>query len=118
MPHSCIIQSASLIPRSEPPMSNRKLPANFRSAVAKSAAEPDLSRAQKLVLEMMAIPAKSGDEAVVAKYIREALLEAGAPADAITTDNANKQALIKGDTGNLILKLPGTVKGPRRMLSA
>ncbi len=80
--------------------------------------EPDLARAQKLVLEMMAIPAKSGEEAVVAKYIRECLLAAGAQADAITTDNANKQALIKGDTGNLIFKLPGTVKAPRRMLSA
>jgi tripeptide aminopeptidase len=67
---------------------------------------------------MMAIPAKSGEEAIVARYIRDVLLKAGAPAEAITTDNANKPALIKGDTGNLILKLPGTVKGPRRMLSA
>jgi tripeptide aminopeptidase len=99
-------------------MSSRKLPANSRSAASKAAVEPDLERAQKLVLEMMAIPAKSGEEAIVAKYIREVLLAAGAPADAITTDNANKPALIKGDIGNLILKLPGTVKGPRRMLSA
>jgi len=99
-------------------MSSRKLPANSRSAANNSAVEPDLDRAQKLVLEMMAIPAKSGQEAVVAKYIREVLIEAGAPAEAITTDNANKPALIKGDTGNLILQLPGTVKAPQRMLSA
>jgi len=69
-------------------------------------------------MELMAIPAKSGEEAPVAAYIREKLLAAGAPADAIVTDNAQKQALIKGNTGNLILKLPGTVKGPRRMLTA
>jgi tripeptide aminopeptidase len=99
-------------------MSNRKSSKISQAAAIKSAVEPDLVRAQILVLEMMAIPAKSGGEAVVAKYIRERLLEAGAPAEAITTDNANKSALIKGDTGNLILKLPGTVKGPRRMLSA
>ncbi|HEY2415470.1 MAG TPA: M20/M25/M40 family metallo-hydrolase [Pirellulaceae bacterium] len=99
-------------------MSKSKSPANPKSPAHKPAVEPDLNRAQKLVLEMMAIPAKSGGEAVVAKYIRERLLEAGAPAEAITTDNANKPALIKGDTGNLIFKLPGTVKGPRRMLSA
>ena len=79
---------------------------------------PDLARAEKLVLELMAIPGKSGEEAAVAEYIRGKLLAAGAPADAIKTDNAHKQALIAGNTGNLILKLPGTQKGPRRMLSA
>jgi tripeptide aminopeptidase len=98
--------------------SSSKPQAKSQVASIESAVEPDLARAQQLVLEMMAIPAKSGEEAIVAKYIRECLLHAGAPADAITTDNANKHALIKGDTGNLIFKLPGTVKGPRRMLSA
>jgi len=100
-------------------MSKRKSSASAESAAAASSAtEPDLARAQQLVLEMMAISAKSGEEAIVAKYIRELLLAAGAPADAITTDNAHKSALIKGDIGNLIFKLPGTIKGPRRMLSA
>src|SRR5438128_12514317 len=79
---------------------------------------PDLDRAQKLVLELMAIPAKSGEEAPVAEYIRAKLIAAGAPADAIVADNANKHALVKGNTGNLIFKLLGTVKGPRRMLTA
>src|SRR5437868_8005987 len=79
---------------------------------------PDLNRAQQLVLDLMSIPAKSGEEAPVAAYIREMLLAAGAPADAIVTDNAQKQALIKGNIGNQILKLPGTVKGPRRLLTA
>src|SRR5947199_9754043 len=66
----------------------------------------------------MAIPAKSGEEAPVADYIRQKLLAAGAPAGAMLPDNANKQALVKGNTGNLILKLPGTIKAPRRMLTA
>ncbi len=79
---------------------------------------PDLLRAQQIVLELMAIPAKSGEEAPVAAYIRQRLLGAGAPAEAIVTDNAQRHALIKGDTGNLILKLPGTEKAPRRMLTA
>jgi tripeptide aminopeptidase len=97
-------------------MTNRKLPTNPKARGA--SATPDVKRAEKLALELMAIPAKSGEEAVVADYIREKLLAAGAPADAIATDNANERTLIKGNTGNLILKLPGTVKGPRRMLSA
>jgi tripeptide aminopeptidase len=99
-------------------MSNRKLPVKTRSVTSDDGTAPDLSRAQKLVLELMAIPAKSGEELVVADYIRKKLLAAGASADAITTDNATKQALIKGNTGNLILKLPGTDKAPRRMLTA
>jgi len=96
-------------------MTNRKLP---KTSPPAAAAAPDLARAQKLVLELMAIPAKSGDEAVVAAYLREKLLAAGAPADSIVTDNANDRAIIKGNTGNLILKLPGSTKAPRRMLSA
>ena len=52
----------------------------------------------------MAIPGKSGEEAAVAEYIRGKLLAAGAAADAIVTDNANKHALIAGNTGNLILR--------------
>ena len=98
-------------------MSSRKSPTNTPATTSKSA-EPDLPRAQQLVLEMMAIPAKSGEEAIVADYIRKCLLAAGAPEDAITTDNSNKSTLIKGNTGNLIFKLPGTLKGPRRMLTA
>src|SRR5438067_1986290 len=98
------------------PMTKR-LPAASRPSSV-SGASPDLKRAERLVLELMAIPAKSGEEAPVAAYLRDKLLAAGAPADAVITDNAQKQAIIRGNTGNLILKLPGTVKGPRRMLSA
>ena len=38
---------------------------------------PDLARAQQLVLELMAIPGKSGEEAAVADYIRGKLLRRG-----------------------------------------
>ena len=95
-------------------MTNRKLLPSPESRTP----SPNLARAQQLVLELMAIPGKSGDEAAVAEYIRGKLLAAGAAAEAIKTDSAQKQALIAGNTGNLILKLPGTLKGPRRMLSA
>lgn len=96
-------------------MSNRKLP---RPEPRTLNPEPSLDRAQQLVLELMAIPGKSGEEAAVAEYIRGKLLAASAPAEAIRTDAAHKQALIAGNTGNLILKLPGTLKAPRRMLTA
>src|SRR5262245_56448358 len=116
MLHSCMIDAASLLPSVQTTMMKRMR--RPKSDLATSGHQLDLSRAQKLVMELMAIPAKSGEEAPVAAYIREKLLAAGAPADAIVTDNAQKHALIKGNTGNLILKLPGTLKGPMRMLTA
>src|SRR5439155_12099108 len=106
--HFCIIQPSRIRQVFNPPMTNRKLPATAKAMVAELDPAPDLARAQQVVLELMAIPAKSGEEAPVAEYIRQKLLAAGAPADAIVTDNANKQALIKGNTGNFIFRLPGT----------
>jgi tripeptide aminopeptidase len=97
-------------------MSNRKPPITSKPADVKSS--PDLARAERLVLELMAIPGKSGEEAAVAEYIREKLVAAGAPSGSVSADNANKHALIAGNTGNLILRLPGTAKAPRRMLTA
>ncbi|WP_425618732.1 M20/M25/M40 family metallo-hydrolase [Anatilimnocola sp. NA78] len=79
---------------------------------------PDLVRAEKMILDLLPIPGKSGEEGKVAEFIRQQLLAAGADEKAITFDNANRSTLIKGEIGNLIFKLPGTKKAPRRMLSA
>ena len=66
----------------------------------------------------MAIAGKSGEEKAVADHIRAELLEAGAKPSQISVDNAQKKCPVKGDTGNLIFHLPGTIKGPRRLLMA
>ena len=71
-----------------------------------------------LVLELMAIPGQPGDEAAVATAITKKLRAAGAPVAAIQSDTAHRRTPIKGNTGNLVLKLPGTVRGPRRVLMA
>lgn len=111
--HSCIIQPTPIRPRVP-----RHHMSKSKATPVSSPSSCDQPRAQQLVLELMAIPAKSGEEAIVADFIRKVLHAAGAPASAIVTDNAHKQALIAGNTGNLILKLPGTFKAPRRMLTA
>ncbi|MGB0387430.1 MAG: M20/M25/M40 family metallo-hydrolase [Ardenticatenaceae bacterium] len=80
--------------------------------------EPNLERAVDIVMRMMAIPGKTGEEGRVATFIREQLRAAGAPAEAIQTDDANLRTPVRSDTGNLILKLPGTKPGARRLLSA
>ncbi|MGE3317314.1 MAG: M20/M25/M40 family metallo-hydrolase, partial [Planctomycetaceae bacterium] len=68
--------------------------------------------------EMMAIPGKSCEETRVAEFIRKKLTAAGIPRSAILVDDSTKRIPHGGAIGNLIVKLPGTVKGPRRMLMA
>src|SRR5690242_339318 len=76
------------------------------------------AEALRLVMEMMAIPGRSGEEAAVMNFIRENLIAAGVPKSAMTFDDANRRTPLGGQTGNLVLKLPGTIRGPRRMLAA
>jgi tripeptide aminopeptidase len=82
------------------------------------APEPDLDEALRLVMQLMAIPGLSGEEAGVAAFITKRLRDAGAPASAIRTDRAHRRTPLSGDTGNLILRLPGTTRAPRRLLMA
>ncbi|MGI9457151.1 MAG: M20/M25/M40 family metallo-hydrolase [Aeoliella sp.] len=72
----------------------------------------------ELVTELMAIPGVSCQEGAVMERVRAGLLQAGAEAKMLRFDTAHKKTLVAGQVGNLILKLPGTVRGPRRMLSA
>jgi tripeptide aminopeptidase len=46
------------------------------------------------------------------------LLRAGAPKTAIRTDSAHQRTPERGEAGNLILRLPGTIRAPRRLFSA
>ncbi len=83
-----------------------------------TAIEIDSRFATDLVMQMMAIPGKSGEEAGIAEFIIQTLCSGGVPASAITEDNTHKKSPIGGQRGNLIVKLPGTVRGPRRLLMA
>ena len=79
---------------------------------------PDLAAARKLVLELMAIRGGSGDEKLVAERIVKHLRDAGCPKDAVLFDTAHTKTPLEGNVGNLIVKLPGTMPGPRRLLMA
>src|SRR5947207_11075234 len=76
------------------------------------------SEALALVMEMMAIPGRSGEEAAVMDFVRGKLLKAGVPASQLSFDDAHRRTPIGGQVGNMILKLPGTTRTPRRMLVA
>jgi len=82
------------------------------------APEPELDAAFELVMQLMAIPGRSGEERAIIDFIRRRVLKAGAPADGIAIDETPKHSPLGGQTGGLVLQLPGTLRGPRRLLMA
>lgn len=72
----------------------------------------------ELLLELLAIPGRSGEEGAVAATIVSLLQRGGVPPEAIQHDTAHKKSPRGGEVGNLIVRLPGTVRGPRRLLMA
>jgi tripeptide aminopeptidase len=66
----------------------------------------------------MSIPGASGSESEVAEHVRSLLLQAGADSSLIFMDDAHKRTPLKGNCGNLILRLPGKRSRPRRLLMA
>ncbi len=106
-----------------PPREKRTRPVAKRSKqkhapTSTSAPEPDLRRAESLLLKLLKITGPSCHEAEVARFVTDELRRAGVPAGAIETDQAHRRSRCRGDVGNLICRLPGTMRGPRRMLMA
>lgn len=79
---------------------------------------PAADRPVALLMDLLALPGPSGGEAAVADYISTRLRSAGVAASALSSDRAYKHGVPGGAVGNLVLKLPGAVRGPRRMLVA
>lgn len=81
---------------------------------------PAIDKAEALALfqELTAIPGKSGEEAVVAEAVVKKLRRAGVPAACFAFDEAHKRSPYGGQCGNLICRLPGTKRSPRRLFSA
>ena len=94
----------------------RPAPTERQSAAA--APQPDLAAARRVLLDLLAIPGVSGQEKDVAERIVKWLRDAGCPASAIAFDSAHTKTPLRGNVGNLIVKLPGTFAGPRRLLMA
>ncbi len=75
-------------------------------------------RAESLLMRLLKIPGVSGRETRVMEFITDQLRRAGLPAGAIQFDKAHLRSPLGGEIGNLACKLPGTVRGSRRMLMA
>ena len=78
---------------------------------------PD-EQATRLLMQLLAIPGPSGGERKVVEFLRQQLGKAGVSSSELKTDDAQRRSALGGEVGNLVLRLPGTVRGPRRMLSA
>jgi tripeptide aminopeptidase len=76
------------------------------------------AEALQLVMDMMAIPGPPGEEAAVMEFIYQQLRVVGVKPTALAVDDAHRRSPISGQVGNLVLSLPGTLRAPRRMLSA
>jgi tripeptide aminopeptidase len=68
------------------------------------------------LMRCLAIPGVSRRESKIAEWIREDLIDAGAPPESIMMDNSHKA--FGGECGNIIVNIPGTMEGPRRALVA
>lgn len=75
-------------------------------------------KAIRRVMDLISINGGSCQEDDVSVWIQKTLKDAGVPASSISIDTAHKKSPAGGTTGNLIVKLKGTVKGPRRLLMA
>ena len=80
--------------------------------------EPDPDEALSLLMELLAIPGVSGREGQVAEYLIRRLRQDGVPESEIEHDAAHRRSPYGGEVGNLVCRLPGTLRGPRRMLTA
>jgi tripeptide aminopeptidase len=76
------------------------------------------TRVIDLLMQLLALPGPSGGELAVAEFIVAQLMQAGLPDGAVAFDQAHKKSPHGGAIGNLAVRLPGTMKAPRRMLSA
>ena len=79
---------------------------------------PDLDRATDLVLELIKIPGTSGGEQQVADFIQEKILRAGGNLKFMESDQAHQRTRLKGQRGNLVFRIKGIPRSPRRMLVA
>ncbi len=75
-------------------------------------------RAIELLMKLLAIPGPSGREGRVVEFLRQQLTAAGADTRFLHSDQAHRRISPDCEIGNLVLRLPGTVRAPRRMFVA
>lgn len=75
----------------------------------------DQKEAEARLLRFLAVEGTTGHEEAIAQDVVKALVEGGVPRKAIRFDQAHTQIPLPTPVGNLIVHLPGTRSGPRRL---
>src|SRR5262245_44401234 len=75
----------------------------------------DSTAAINYLLRFLAVEGVTGHEEAIGRDVSKALLEIGVPRKAMHFDKVNEKIPLPTQTGNLILTLPGTRPGPRRL---
>jgi tripeptide aminopeptidase len=80
----------------------------------------DHAAATQCLMNLLAVPGVTGEEALIGKAVVAALKDAGVPARAIRFDDAHKRIPLPTQTGNLIVQLNGrgALKDAPRLLFA
>jgi tripeptide aminopeptidase len=71
-----------------------------------------------LLMKLLVIPGVSGSELAVSDFVQSQLRGAGAEPSAIVQDDVHRRSPVPGNTGNLVFKLDGGPRAPRRLLMA
>src|SRR5262245_10223977 len=77
----------------------------------------DNERAIATLLRLLAVEGTTGHEADISNEVATCLREIGVAEDAIRFDDAHTRIALPTPCGNLIVQLPGTRTGPRRMFA-
>lgn len=72
----------------------------------------DERAAEERLMHYLAVDGVSGAERAIAQAVIDDLVDAGVPRSAIRFDNADKRIPLPTQTGNLLVTLPGTRRGP------
>lgn len=75
----------------------------------------DTESAIRRLVSFLSVEGVTGSEKAIGQEVIRALTEAGVPRRAMHFDRANEQIPLPTETGNLIVTLPGTQPGPRRL---
>jgi tripeptide aminopeptidase len=75
----------------------------------------DGTQAVAALMRFLAVEGITGQEQAIAEEVRRALLEAGVAAEQVRFDRAHEKIPLPTQTGNLIVTLPGTRPGARRL---
>lgn len=75
----------------------------------------DSERAVATLLRLLAVEGTTGHETAIMAEVSACLQEVGVPASAIHHDDAHKRIPLPTPVGNLLVELPGTKSGPRRL---